>query len=1067
MTLVAIVVHILFGLSTAAKAETTSREFIRVSNYKKLDVNNGLCSNKVHAVHFGKPGLLWIGTDDGLNSYDGYQLRRFVPGGSRSIGGKQVFEICSTKENKLLVALGDDGVDMYDRLDGDFESVAPPDDENYYDSAYGMCVLGDNVYTVYPDCIVRYNGEHGTYQRIDMPKKQPERGVVWGRIKMEVMPGREGLIVMKTGTQSISVLDTRTNEVTEQKIEDQVFDLCPMTSDIVLLGTSSGLVEFNIKEGTLDDVDFLHGHKVYAVAKRTADCDFWVSYDGNHLAKWDMGQDKMIEVVNAPDLMMPQTKVNDMIEDDNGLLWIATSNNGVLMLDTKETKISVSHIETPAASKMAATDICALSPEKIWMSCGIDGIAKINAVEHTAEVIPVPLSNVRSIYARKDGEVYLGTTNTLMRYDEKTGALHKYAFKDSIATEVGRVIVNHIMEDCLGNLWLSTHIGIYKFNGVDFKWIPMDCDDYEEVNYTYEDTDGRIWAATRTAAFVKDADGDHFRRLMRWKRGRNDQGLLCIEELKNKILMGTTTGVVVFDKSTGKVVQSSLANDFASTMVSSIATDDNGVVWLSTSSNIGYVDVNYNAVYRFDARDGLVYFGNESHKFSMRDGVIYFGQPNAVNMISTDEVTFNTKMPKTFVSEVLYGQSGSEKMMKMANDSTYYSKYLMYASVKVELSSSDFTTPSRNRYMYKIDDGEWTLLSGTNEIIISGILPGLYRVRVRSTNADNTWSYHIKTVYIDIKSPMWLSRPAMIFYSILLMAVAWLLLNMRFRAMNARMRQAEDEARAKRLVEAQRNKLAMMNRTTTDSINYAKRIQDALIPKEEQFVDRFNQLFVLFRPKDIVSGDFYCIYYRDGKTFVVSADCTGHGVPGAFISILGITQLNNIIMQQKEDDAGMILTKLQNELHDAVFKTESEEFNDGMDITVCVVHHDEYKINFAGAMNDMFLIRNNEVLTYHGDRRSIGTNLSWSGRVEVSFTSQFIDCQGGDVMYLCSDGFMDQFGGAERKKFKIRRFKNLLLNIHKLPAKDQKIMLNQKLEEWRGALEQTDDVSVIGFEPWA
>ena len=85
----------------------------------------------------------------------------------------------------------------------------------------------------------------------------------------------------------------------------------------------------------------------------------------------------------------------------------------------------------------------------------------------------------------------------------------------------------------------------------------------------------------------------------------------------------------------------------------------------------------------------------------------------------------------------------------------------------------------------------------------------------------------------------------------------------------------------------------------------------------------------------------------------------------------------------------------------------------------------------------------------------------------MSFTSQFIDCQGGDVMYLCSDGFMDQFGGAERKKFKIRRFKNLLLNIHKLPAKDQKIMLNQKLEEWRGALEQTDDVSVIGFEPWA
>lgn len=125
-------------------------------------------------------------------------------------------------------------------------------------------------------------------------------------------------------------------------------------------------------------------------------------------------------------------------------------------------------------------------------------------------------------------------------------------------------------------------------------------------------------------------------------------------------------------------------------------------------------------------------------------------------------------------------------------------------------------------------------------------------------------------------------------------------------------------------------------------------------------------------------------------------------------------------------------------------------------------------MNFAGAMNDLFLIRNNEVLVYPGQRNSIGANMSFDTQVKtVVFKSQDIKCQPGDMMYLFSDGYMDQFGGPEQKKFKVRRFKNLLLNVHKLPAADQRILLNQKLEDWMGPLEQTDDISIIGFEPWA
>ena len=195
---------------------------------------------------------------------------------------------------------------------------------------------------------------------------------------------------------------------------------------------------------------------------------------------------------------------------------------------------------------------------------------------------------------------------------------------------------------------------------------------------------------------------------------------------------------------------------------------------------------------------------------------------------------------------------------------------------------------------------------------------------------------------------------------------------------------------------------------------------------------------------------------------MISADCTGHGVPGAFISILGIDHITNIIMRQKVDDAGAILTALQQELS----KIGSVDINDGMDMTICVILHNERKINFAGAMNDLYLIRNNEVFVYHGDRMSIGGNVFARPAESQVFNSVMIDAQPGDMLYLFSDGYCDQFGGPEHKKFKVRRFKNLLLNVHKLPANDQKLLLNQKLVEWMGNIEQTDDISIIGFEPW-
>ena len=1060
--------------AAASHAQTPPAEMppMRICNFEQLDTDRGLSSNTVNVVYCDATGLLWIGTEDGLNTFDGYTIRSFKPDHSdtTSIDGKQVLGIGEFNPSKITVALGDGGINIYSKRTGTFsrnrqEDFMQPRDTR---SSFGLCGVGDDIYAVFPECVIKRNRLTGRIRRIDLPRKMPQSGIRWGRMKMSLMPGGDGRVAIHTGTKSVSMMDTRYENIVEVKFDSLfIYSIAPLDDDRLALATRTGLFSYDFRAKELTPTPILRGELAQAVT-RNNDGDLWVAYAGNKLLKWSPSQNKIVRVENSRRFLNKQTRVNDLFEDENGLLWVATSNSGLIKLDTKKLKITTKFIDVDMPLDHLTNDISASDANTIWAACGTNGLVRVDLASRTSTVIDVPHQNVKSVLARSDGTILLGTTRRLMRYTPATGLMESIEIHEHTADSAGRVMIRSINEDCLGNIWLSTQLGLYRFNGVNFELMQSDKGGSFVFNSAMEDSDGRIWAGSCSGALVRDASGGPFRRIGKQWTGRNDEGVLCIAEHKGRIFMGSSDGVMVFDKRTCEEADNSIFATFANKMIYSIACDANGIVWLNTSSGVGYVDLNYSNVYTFGNSDGLYNEGNECHKFTMAKDMIYFGQVTAINAIDTRHISFNTRMPKTFVSEVIYGQSGMEEPMKMRDDTTFTHKYLANASTKIRLASSDYSVPSRNLFMYKLDDNEWVQLANSNEILLSGIMPGTYRIKLRSSNADKTWSYDVKTIYLRIESPLWLSRPAIIFYAIWLMSIIWLFLNLRFRNINKRMKLAEAEAKSKSIVEDQRNKLAVAVNEQRASFNYAKRIQDALMPEVKSVEKMFTKFFVLYRPKDIVSGDFYTFYHRDGMSFVVSADCTGHGVPGAFISILGIDHISNIIMQQKVDDAGEILTHLQAELREAVSKIDSEEFNDGMDITICVVHHDEMRINFAGAMNDLYIIRNNEVLEFHGERKSIGTDMSMdNSRPDTVFHSRDIECQPGDMMYMFSDGYCDQFGGPEQKKFKVRRFKNLLLNIHKLPANDQKMLLNQKLIEWMGGCEQTDDISVIGFEPWA
>ena len=262
-------------------------------------------------------------------------------------------------------------------------------------------------------------------------------------------------------------------------------------------------------------------------------------------------------------------------------------------------------------------------------------------------------------------------------------------------------------------------------------------------------------------------------------------------------------------------------------------------------------------------------------------------------------------------------------------------------------------------------------------------------------------------------------------------------------------------------LEKHRDQLAEQQKHIMDSINYAKRLQNAILPTHDYIKDLFPDYFIVFHPKDVVSGDFYWFNLLNGKRYFSAIDCTGHGVPGAIVSMVGHNWLDYAVKDLKLERPVDILEAL-NVGVTSTFKETDEDgaVKDGMDIALCCVDYNTMKLEFAGAYNPALIVRNGELIQLKGDKCPIG---AFSRRATVGYTHQEIDIQKGDMVYVFSDGYADQFGGDDGRKFLIANFKKLLIEVHALPAEQQKERLDQTIFDWMKYESQIDDILVVGI----
>lgn len=369
-------------------------------------------------------------------------------------------------------------------------------------------------------------------------------------------------------------------------------------------------------------------------------------------------------------------------------------------------------------------------------------------------------------------------------------------------------------------------------------------------------------------------------------------------------------------------------------------------------------------------------------------------------------------------------------------------------------------------YLEGSDEKTWSKWDYKTEATYTNLREGKYVFRVKAKNIYGTESIVAKYAF-EIKAPWYRTIIAYILYFILFVVLVWGIVKWNMRRLIAEKEHLEQVVKErtaevvaqKEEIEVQNEKIATQNEEIKSSIQYASRIQNAILTPKNQIGKIFPENFILFLPRDIVSGDFYYITQIGNKKICVIADCTGHGVPGGFMSMLGVSFLTQIISETSDIHASTILNKLRQQVITALHQTsEIGGSKDGMDLALYIFDEQTMTVEFAGANNPLILISNGELNHIKGDKMPIGIHM----RSDMSFTDVEIPVKKGDVLYTFSDGYADQFGGDDARKFMIKNLKELLLQIHQKPMDEQRAILEATLIRWHGNSPRIDDVVVMG-----
>ncbi len=542
---------------------------------------------------------------------------------------------------------------------------------------------------------------------------------------------------------------------------------------------------------------------------------------------------------------------------------------------------------------------------------------------------------------------------------------------------------------------------------------------------------------------------------------------------KGTMWIATQNALYSYDEKNGEITNWNNLLNIERRGFNYVSEDASGYVWLAFGRDIYRFHPKEKKLFSFSRAIGLPYYGFENyrhHLYSCIDSnTLFFPTHKGLLYFNTSNINLPTTVPKLSIYRLNINDSLAPE--SILNELVSGKLKLSYQENNLQLlfSTGQLITPYPTRFYYMLNGlhNAWQLNETGNKISLYNLAWGNHELRVK---CENTYGVESKEVIIrfTISKPFWLSWWFILLSLGSLITLIYAFVKQRERKLMARQQELEkiisertQEIREKaKEIESQKEVIEQKQEEILDSIYYARRIQNALLAGDNLLNENLPAYFIYYQPKDIVSGDFYWATQLGNRFYFIVADSTGHGVPGAFMSLLNINYLNEAINEKQIENTGEILDYVRNRLIRSLSENNQQEGgNDGMDCTLVCIDTQKKTLQYSGAQNPIMLYRNDELQILETDRMPVGK----SPKQETPFNTYTIQLNRGDIVYLSTDGYSDQFGGEKGKKLKFKNFKNYVKEIALKKPEEQHELLKQSFNSWKGSLEQIDDVCVAGI----
>jgi ligand-binding sensor domain-containing protein/serine phosphatase RsbU (regulator of sigma subunit) len=1017
--------------------------------FEKYGVEQGLGSSKVYSVFQDRNDWIWLGTESGVSRFNGSGFTNFTA--ADGTAGSGVFSIAEDTLGRIWCGHLNGGLTIYDGKSFTrvkFDTIALSGDVT------SIRQIGKYIWLT--------SSKDGAI-KVDFP--QPGDSVLTGK----QYGGNYGL-----------------NVISSTYIDTYGVYYCIVPGGIKTYNKEKDVFEIYKPEGLTDYFSIV---TIFNDSKG----DFWYgTYNGGlyRLIK-KTGEMKIYDVRDG----LAKNFVSYITEDYRGNIWVGTWGGGVtIFVDEKlRTYNKANGLEALSVHSMAED-----SEKNMIIADHYTGIS-IYKGDHFTSITDPQIIQDKQVFAVEEdnqGRLWLGTNAGVSIYDPLLSAGNPI----KVFNENSNNLINarFIKMDKTGSIWIGTYQrGLFNYNLKSGKmyfdsFLNNDLEKQAVITALEVDQNNMVWIGNYDRLVVYDQEKDEIRTYTQADglAGTSIKALFCDKD--NNIWIGSEEkiGLTKYDSETGKFKIIRITEDLIPQTISQTA---DSKIWIGTGGGLLGI-VNDSIVTTITEKDGLLsnnikflepqgdkflYIGTNFglNRLNLTDGSIatftkrngftgieaspdasitdsqgnlWFGTGNGVSRLNPSLMPPTDVRPKVHLSSLKVNY----EMQEMVNNLklNYQEKTILFDYYSVSLTEPDAV---KFKVMLKGFDSDWKPATNLTQEDYS-LTPGHYTFRVLASNSYGYWN-EVPAEYSFIIKPPFYQTPWFI-ATCLILAAFGVMSYIKIREKNLiREKKILEQKVEERTAEVVQKSMEIeeKNRDITASIRYAERIQRAMLPRE----DSFHETFVLYMPKDIVSGDFYWMHDSGDHQFIAACDCTGHGVPGAFMSIIGHNSLNKVVREYGITRPGAILDQLNAEVVKALMTRNEETINDGMDMSLIAFNRKTFTLEFAGAYNSIYVVRKGELFMYKADRFPIGMS-SMQGK--KTFQNQTVDIQPGDMVYMCSDGYADQFGSRDGKKYKSGNVKKLLCGIWDLSVNDQRARLEQEILEWKGDLQQVDDIMFIG-----